>query len=93
MGLFKYGIPNPTATDKLYQYLQLSGRPRGCLANHNKQTKNEISKFSIPRNAGGLLLKFKKQILICRQIKTIIAFFCLWRTTMVKYLFFMLHMA
>ena len=32
------------------------------LAERNKRTKNEISKLSVPGNAGGLLLKMSKNI-------------------------------
>ena len=62
MGVFQHGVRCQAAADDLYQYLQFFGRPRRMLAERNKRTKNEISKLSVPGNAGGLLLKMSKNI-------------------------------
>jgi len=59
MGIFELSVHNPPAIDELHQCLRLSGSPGRQLEEDNKGKQIEISKFAIPRNGGGLLLKSK----------------------------------
>ena len=59
LGFFQSGVNNTATIDELYQYLWLPGRPRRKLEGNNKRKQNEISKFAIPRNRGGLLLNLE----------------------------------
>ena len=59
MGIFKPCFNNPATIDELYQCLRLFRGSGRQLEEDNKGKQNEISKFAIPRNGGGLLLKME----------------------------------
>ena len=75
MGIFQYGVRNPTTTDELHQYIRISGRPRRELEKGTHGELGKIRKLTIPKNIVGLLWKIKNICIDYQSIKMRKSFF------------------